>query len=80
MFYFRRRAYDSGIIYFKDVIATYPDTKLVTESLLRLADTYKIIGYSDELKEVCGTLRRFHPAEAASAKSCPPDSTTSAAH
>jgi outer membrane protein assembly factor BamD len=80
MFYFRRGAYDSGIIYFKDVIASYPGTRLVTESLLRLADTYKIIGYSDELKEVCGTLRRFHPAEAASAKSCPPDSTTSAAH
>src|SRR5207244_1245356 len=26
MFYFRRRAYDSAIIYFKDVIATYPGT------------------------------------------------------
>lgn len=80
MFYFRRGAYDSGIIYFKDVIATYPDTKLVTSALLRLADTYKIIGYSDELKEVCSTLHRFHPAEAASAESCPPDSTTTAAH
>lgn len=79
MFYFRRRAYDSGIIYFKDVIATYPESRLVTDALLRLADTYSIIGYGDELKEVCGTLRRFHPAEAATAKSCPPDS-TSAAH
>src|SRR6266581_9619294 len=26
MFYFRRRAYDSAIIYFKDVIASYPGT------------------------------------------------------
>lgn len=79
MFYFRRRAYDSGIIYFKDVIASYPDSRLVTDALLRLADTYAIIGYGDELKEVCGTIRRFHPAQAASARSCPPDS-TSAAH
>ena len=79
MFYFRRGAYDSGIIYFKDVIASYPDSRIVPDALLRLADTYAIIGYTDELKEVCGTLRRFHPAEAAAARSCPPDS-TSAAH
>ena len=79
MFYFRRHAWDSGIIYFKDVIASYPDSRVVTDALLRLADTYAIIGYGDELKEVCGTIRRFHPAEAASARSCPPD-TTSAAH
>ncbi|HYK09484.1 MAG TPA: outer membrane protein assembly factor BamD [Gemmatimonadales bacterium] len=81
LFYLKnRKAYDSGIIYFKDVIANYPDSKYVAPALLRLAETYAIIGYGDELKEVCGTLRRFHPAEAASARSCPPDSTTSAAH
>jgi len=78
MFYFRRHAYDSGIIYFKDVIATYPESRLVTDALLRLADTYAIIGYGDELKEVCGTIRRFHPAQAASARSCPPDTSTAA--
>ncbi|HTY05095.1 MAG TPA: outer membrane protein assembly factor BamD [Gemmatimonadales bacterium] len=75
MFYFRRRAYDSGIIYFKDVIATYPESRVVPDALLRLADTYAIIGYADELKEVCGNLRRFHPVEAATARSCPPDTT-----
>jgi len=75
MFYFRRRAYDSGIIYFKDVIASYPDSRWVPDALQRLADTYAIIGYHDELKEVCGTLRRFHPAEAAATPSCPADST-----
>jgi outer membrane protein assembly factor BamD len=75
MFYFRRRAYDSGIIYFKDVIASYPDSRMVTDALLRLAETYAAIGYGDELKEVCGTLHRFHPAEAVTAKSCPADST-----
>jgi len=75
MFYFRRRAYDSGIIYFKDVIATYPDSRWVSEALQRLADTYAVIGYQDELKEVCGNLRRFHPAAAAATRSCPADST-----
>lgn len=76
MFYFRRHAWDSGIIYFKDVIASYPDSRMVPDALLRLADTYAVIGYADELKEVCATLRRFHPAEAPQARSCPPDSTT----
>lgn len=76
MYYFRRHAWDSGIIYFKDVIASYPDSRSVPDALLRLADTYAIIGYADELKEVCATLRRFHPAEASRARSCPPDSTS----
>lgn len=78
MFYFKRRSYDSGIIYFKDVIASYPDSKWVPTAMLRLADTYAIIGYGDELREVCGALRRFHPADAAGAASCPPDTTTAA--
>jgi len=40
MFYFRRRAYDSAIIYFKDVIATYPGTSRVPDALMRLVDSY----------------------------------------
>src|SRR5438552_1726104 len=56
MFYFRRRAYDSAIIYFKDVIATYPGTSRVPDALMRLVDSYRVIGYGDELKETCAHL------------------------
>src|SRR5437667_10170576 len=35
MFYFRRRAYDSGIIYFKDVIANYAESRWTVPALLR---------------------------------------------
>jgi len=59
MFYFRRRAYDSAIIYFKDVIATYPGTSRVPDALMRLVDSYRVIGYGDELKETCTHLRRY---------------------
>src|SRR5216117_4469674 len=38
MFYFKRRAYDSAILYFKDVIASFPGTPQVSDALLRLAD------------------------------------------
>jgi outer membrane protein assembly factor BamD len=76
MFYFRRRAFDSGIIYFKDVIATYPGTSPVPDALMRLVDSYRIIGYSDERKETCAHLRRYFPQTEGLDKSCPADSST----
>jgi outer membrane protein assembly factor BamD len=77
MFYFRRRAYDSGIIYFKDVIATYSDTHWTTPALLRLVDSYHAIGYVEERRETCAHLRRFYPTASGLAERCPAD--TSAA-
>jgi outer membrane protein assembly factor BamD len=74
MFYFRRRAFDSAIIYFKDVIANYPGTARVADALLRLVDSYRAIGYNDELKETCAHLRRFFPQADGLDKSCPADS------
>src|SRR3989442_15433211 len=61
MFYFRRRAYDSGIIYFKDVIANYSESRWTVPALLRLVDSYRAIGYADERRETCAHLRRFYP-------------------
>ena len=75
MFYLRRKAFDSAIIYFKDVIATYPDAALAPDALLRLVDSYRAIGYKDELQETCAHLRRFYPQAAGLAKSCPADTT-----
>ena len=78
MFYFRRRAYDSAIIYFKDVIATFPGTARVPDALLRLADSYRAIGYAEELKETCANLRRFYPQADGLGKTCPADSSAAA--
>ena len=77
MFYLRRKAYDSAIIYFKDVIANYPDAALAPDALLRLVDSYRAIGYKDELQETCAHLRRFYPQATGLAKSCPADTTAS---
>lgn len=74
MFYLRRRAYDSAILYFKDLIANYPESARAGDALLRLADAYKVIGYTDELRDVCANVRRYHPKVAPQARSCPPDS------
>ncbi|HEY6808804.1 MAG TPA: outer membrane protein assembly factor BamD [Gemmatimonadales bacterium] len=74
MFYLRRRAYDSAILYFKDLIANYPETPRAGDALLRLADAYKVIGYTDELRDVCANVRQYHPTLVPQARSCPPDS------
>jgi outer membrane protein assembly factor BamD len=78
MFYFRRRAYDSAIIYFKDVVANYQGTSRVPEALMRLVESYRAIGYAEELKETCANLRRFYPTTAGLAKSCPAESSAAA--
>jgi outer membrane protein assembly factor BamD len=74
LFYFRRGAFDSGIIYFKDVVATYPEAPRAADALLRMADSYRVIGYRDELQETCAHLRRYYPQANGIERSCPPDS------
>lgn len=71
LFYFKRGAYDSGIIYFKDVLANYPETPRAADALLRLADSYRIIGYKDERQEACAHLRQFYPQAQNIERSCP---------
>ena len=76
MFYLKRfgvHAYDSAIIYFKDVIASYPGTSRVPDALMRLVEIYRAINYTDELKETCTHLRRFYPRADGLEKTCPAD-------
>jgi outer membrane protein assembly factor BamD len=73
IFYFRRRAYDSAIIYFKSIIASYPDTPQVPDALLRLVDSYRAIAYPEELKETCAHLRRYYPHAEGLDRRCPAD-------
>lgn len=71
IFYLRRKAWDSAIIYFKDVIANYPTSARAPDALLRLVDSYRAIGYKQELEETCEHLRRFYPNAATDARACP---------
>jgi outer membrane protein assembly factor BamD len=71
MFYMRRKAFDSAIIYFKDVIANYPNAQRAPDALLRLVDSYRAIGYTQEMQETCEHLRRFYPNASRLATSCP---------
>src|SRR5438876_4044549 len=78
IFYLRRKAFDSAIIYFKDVIANYPTADRAPDALLRLVDSYRAIGYKQELQETCEHLRRFYPKAAGLDRTCPATADSSA--
>lgn len=73
LFYFTRRAYDSAIIYFKEIVANYAEAPRAADALLRLVDTYRAIGYAEERRETCAHLWRYYPNANGLARSCPPD-------
>lgn len=65
MHYKRRRAYDSAILYFRDVVQTYPNTDKARQSMLRLVEIYRLpaINYKEDAVEVCGALRAGFPTD-----------------
>ena len=63
MHYFRRKAYDSAIIYFRDVVRNYPAVPRARDAYLRLHQAYRRIRYTEDAREVCDTLRQRYPAD-----------------
>jgi outer membrane protein assembly factor BamD len=63
MHYFRRKAYDSAIIYFKGVLTTYANTPRAREAGLRLVESYRAIRYREDADEVCATLRERYGSD-----------------
>jgi outer membrane assembly lipoprotein YfiO len=71
MFYFRLKAYDSAILYLKDLVASYPKTVVVPEALIKLVQAYRALGYREDVQETCGYIRRFHPRAPKAGEVCP---------
>jgi outer membrane protein assembly factor BamD len=71
LYYFRLKAYDSAILYLKDLVATYPKTTVVPDALIKLVQAYRKLGYREDVQETCGYLRRFHPNTAGANEVCP---------
>jgi outer membrane protein assembly factor BamD len=74
MFYFRLKAYESAILSFRRVVATYPRTAIVPDALVKLVETYARLSYVEDLKETCDYIQRYFPAvyPRAMTRSCPP--------
>ncbi len=61
--YYKRKAYDSSIIYFKDVVKNYPTTAMARRAQLKLVDAYRAIHYRDDANDVCTSLRTAYPGD-----------------
>lgn len=58
LFYFRRKAFDSAIIYFKGVLERWPDAPQTRTAAVRLVEAYKAIRYREDAAELCTQLRK----------------------
>jgi outer membrane protein assembly factor BamD len=68
--YYKRKAYDSAIIYFRDVVKQYPKTDASRKSLIKLVQSYHAIKYREDVAETCGTLSQRYPGDRDAAKVC----------
>jgi len=71
LYYLRFKAYDSAILYLKDLVATYPRASIAPQALIRLIGAYQKLGYKEDVQETCGYLRRFHASAPGVAEACP---------
>ncbi len=55
--YSKQKAYDSSIIYYKDILTRYPQTKTAKKGMMGLIKAYRAISYIDDANETCAALR-----------------------
>jgi outer membrane protein assembly factor BamD len=72
MHYVRRKAPDSAILYFKDVIKNYPETDRAREAYIRLVEVYRSINYRDDARDACATLHQKYPNDRDVRTTCGP--------
>lgn len=82
--YMRRKAYDSAILYFKDVVRNWPESDKARQAMLRMVEIYRtpVLNYKTDAAEVCDALRAAFPTDREVMATCrltPGDSTSTAA-
>jgi outer membrane protein assembly factor BamD (BamD/ComL family) len=78
MYYFRDKAWDSGVVYFRAVLENWPEAPRARDAALRLIDTYNVLSYKEEKNEVCAAIRPKYADDAEVAKACPPPAAAAA--
>jgi outer membrane protein assembly factor BamD len=89
MHYTRRKAWDSAIIYFKDVVRLYPESPASRAAYARMIEAYRAINYKEDVAETCangtqafpsdGELRRLCGGVTAASPATPPAPTATSA-
>jgi outer membrane protein assembly factor BamD len=77
--YAKERAWDSSIIYYKDVIAKWPQTESSKHAMIGLVKAYRAISYRDDALETCAQLHEKYPKDNDVEKTCPPPKTAAPA-
>jgi outer membrane protein assembly factor BamD len=72
MHYMRRKAWDSAIIYMRDVVAKFPNTARSRDAMLKLVEAFDAINWKDDKADVCKTLKEKYPTDPEVVSSCPP--------
>ena len=70
-YYYRLKAYDSAILYLKDIAASYPRATVTPQVLLTLVHAYQKVNYAEDVTETCSYIRRYHPATPGVDQACP---------
>ncbi len=70
MYYLRRKAFDSGILYFKDVITKHPTSPTARMAALRLVEAFKGNKDSEGTSELCGEIVQRYPNDPESRNAC----------
>ena len=70
MYYFRRKAYISASVYFKDALSKYANAPKARDAGLRLVEAYKADHYRDDAADMCAQLRQRYPGDPEVAKVC----------
>lgn len=71
LYYIRFKAYDSAILYLRNIIVTWPRAETVPDALMKLVSTYRLLGYVEDTNETCAYFRRQWPESPKLAASCP---------
>ena len=74
--YMRLKAYDSAIIYFRSVVVNWPESSSAPEALLKLVESFKRIGYEEDMRDMCTQLQRFYPEAYLRAEACASDTSS----
>jgi outer membrane protein assembly factor BamD len=63
MYYFRRKAFISASLYFKDVLAKYPNTPTARDAGVKLVAAYKEDHYREDASDLCAQLDQRYPTD-----------------
>jgi outer membrane protein assembly factor BamD len=76
--YLKRKAFDSAILYFKDVIRLHPHAPTTKQAYLRLLESYRAIRYTEDARDLCDAMRTAYPGDGDVRDACGPAPATPA--